>query len=296
MSVDKIQYIKQFPNLVASKLLFKLKLNQFKSVRSFKDQQVIRYLSNHYDVSQVQQPMKEPLYSKIIWTMWDSGIDNAPEIVQLCHQSMLKYKPDDYQIIVITAQNYQEYIDLPDYIVEKYEKGIISKVHLSDIIRVELLRKYGGIWIDSTVLFTKPVSLVESDFYSISGHGLDLLPFSHNQWALFTMGAFSNSLVIECLHQMMFRYWQEHDVLIDYYLIDYCLGVAMSQNEAVRKMIEQNKSNNIDVFALSDCLVEDDDMQRIRSLLETDTCMYKLTYKKTYNQNLLQQLKREIHL
>ena len=37
---------------------------------------------------------------------------------------------------------------------EKWEKGRIPAAMFSDLLRVELLIKYGGTWIDSTVLCT----------------------------------------------------------------------------------------------------------------------------------------------
>jgi len=45
-------------------------------------------------------------------------------------------------------------VELPGYIVEKWEKGRIPAAMFSDLLRVELLIKYGGTWIDSTVFCT----------------------------------------------------------------------------------------------------------------------------------------------
>lgn len=78
------------------------------------------------------------------------GMENAPALVQKCYES-LKINLKDREIILITAQNRKEYAILPDYIEEKYRKGIITHTHFSDLLRVELLCKYGGTWIDSTV-------------------------------------------------------------------------------------------------------------------------------------------------
>jgi hypothetical protein len=38
---------------------------------------------------------------------------------------------------------------------EKYQKKIIDNTHFSDLLRLELLIKYGGTWIDASVLVTK---------------------------------------------------------------------------------------------------------------------------------------------
>ena len=39
-------------------------------------------------------------------------------------------------------------------VMEKWEKGIITHTHMTDLLRLELLIKYGGMWIDATVLCT----------------------------------------------------------------------------------------------------------------------------------------------
>ena len=38
---------------------------------------------------------------------------------------------------------------------EKHKNNIIDNTHFSDLLRLELLIKYGGTWIDASVLITK---------------------------------------------------------------------------------------------------------------------------------------------
>lgn len=94
--------------------------------------------------------------SKTIWTSWWQGEDNAPQLVKACWKSQRQYMPDGWRHIVITKDNYKEYITLPEHIMEKMERGLIPQALFSDLIRLELLIKYGGVWMDSTVLCTEP--------------------------------------------------------------------------------------------------------------------------------------------
>ena len=73
---------------------------------------------------------------------WFQGMEHAPKMVQYCFES-LKSNLRDKRIILITEDNYKEYVQFPTYILEKYEKGCFSKTHLSDLLRLELLIKYG---------------------------------------------------------------------------------------------------------------------------------------------------------
>ena len=93
------------------------------------------------------------LESKPIWFCWLQGFDNAPEIVHACYNSIKRNIPDR-EIEVIDNENWQEFVELPDYIIKKWEKGRNPAALFSDLLRLELLIKYGGTWIDSTELCT----------------------------------------------------------------------------------------------------------------------------------------------
>ena len=64
----------------------------------------------------------------------------------------------DKDIIVLTSKNFLEYVSFPGYIIDKYKKGFIENAHFSDLLRLELLNTYGGLWIDSTVLVTDKIN------------------------------------------------------------------------------------------------------------------------------------------
>ncbi len=48
--------------------------------------------------------------------MWLQGYQNAPNLIKVCHESCLKYL--DREITMIDINNIQNYIDIPDYILE----------------------------------------------------------------------------------------------------------------------------------------------------------------------------------
>ena len=74
-----------------------------------------------------------------------------PDIAKACFNS-IKTHADNHPVILITEKNYKDYITFPSYIIEKQQNGILDLTHFSDILRASLLRKYGGIWMDCTVL------------------------------------------------------------------------------------------------------------------------------------------------
>lgn len=85
-----------------------------------------------------------------IWICWLQGLENAPDIVKCCMNSIIKNV--EGEIHIITYDNYAEYVKINENILEKHKLGIIDRTHFSDIIRLALLCEYGGIWIDATIL------------------------------------------------------------------------------------------------------------------------------------------------
>ena len=86
-----------------------------------------------------------------IWVCWWQGRDSMPDIVKACYNSILMHA-GNHPVILITGDNYHEYVTLPDCILQKWKAGNITLTHLSDILRMLLLKAHGGIWMDSTVL------------------------------------------------------------------------------------------------------------------------------------------------
>ncbi|WP_080653079.1 capsular polysaccharide synthesis protein [Bifidobacterium pseudolongum] len=98
--------------------------------------------------------------SNIIWTMWSQGEHKAPPIIQQCIASM---RQQDATVIVIDDTNIHDYIGpYPDSINRGLKDKTISLAHLSDYVRFTLLGRYGGLWLDSTVLSTGHCRIVLS--------------------------------------------------------------------------------------------------------------------------------------
>lgn len=159
-----------------------------------------------------------------IWWCWLQGEDKAPDIVKACLSSLRQHLPD-YEITIIDEKNYSHYVCLPDNIVEKRKKGYIPTALFSDLLRLELLIKYGGSWIDSTVLctgFTK--SQMVADGYKLLE--ADLFLFQYTQLGSKRFGgisnwfisAYSNHPLLISLRDMLYAYWRDYDCAIEYYI------------------------------------------------------------------------------
>ncbi len=54
-------------------------------------------------------------YKKYVWVCWLQGEDNMPEIVSLCLESIRKNVPKNIDVVLITMENVECYIDIPEY-------------------------------------------------------------------------------------------------------------------------------------------------------------------------------------
>ena len=159
--------------------------------------------------------------SKIIWFCWLQGMEEAPNIVLACYNSIKRNIPDR-EIKLIDAKNWKEYVELPDFIVKKWEKGIIPAALFSDLLRLELLIKYGGTWIDSTVLCTglhenqnENENFLDADLFLFQYTKQGSVPVSISNWFI---TACSNNEVLMVLIDMLYAYWKDYDCTLDYYI------------------------------------------------------------------------------
>lgn len=88
---------------------------------------------------------------KKIWLFWDNP-NNIPWIVKF-NIYKIKKNNSDFDLIIINKKNYKEYVDLSMF--NLTEKMFNTPQYFSDLLRIFLLSKYGGVWVDSTLIIWK---------------------------------------------------------------------------------------------------------------------------------------------
>lgn len=203
------------------RLSAELKAKQ-KLQRKFKD--CLDVFNQQYDESLPH------VQSNKVFVCWFQGMENAPSIVKKCYAS-LKENLTDREIILIDRNNMADYVTFPDYIIEKWEKGIISNTHFSDLLRMELLIRYGGLWIDATVFCTAKREQIP-DFYFDS----DLFLFQclkpgrdgHSGIASnWFICAKSNNKILMATRHLCYEYWKKYDYLVDYFFSEFFMDMVL---------------------------------------------------------------------
>lgn len=156
--------------------------------------------------------IKEPS-EKIVWWCWLQGIDYAPELCKACLDSVQSNAIGE-KIIVITQNNYFEYVEIPEFIVKKWRRGIISNTHFSDILRLALLIKYGGVWIDSTVFCSQWV-IPDSSLFVYKDNNAET-PYIASSWLISSYE--TNNEILRLTWDFLCHYWQDYNYQVHYFI------------------------------------------------------------------------------
>ena len=165
-----------------------------------------------------EDKIENEVKSKIIWICWFQGIESAPEIVQCCYRQIQKLYPC-YKKILITKSNLTKYINVDPLVQRKWEAGVIPDHTYANLVRIQLLNSYGGLWVDATVLCTAerlPKYITEyplfvySNWKWISG---DIRPISN--WFI---SACKQHPILLAMQDCMIRYWHDKNELETYFM------------------------------------------------------------------------------
>jgi hypothetical protein len=227
--------------------------------------------------------------NKNVWFCWLQGIDQAPDIVKHCLESQKQWLKGR-KFTIITADNYKEYISLPHFIEEKYARHIIPDAMFTDLIRVELLIKHGGTWIDSTVMITGnnyPKEILDCPIFmpqyiSMEGswHGI-------SNWFI-TADRESHLLIL--LREMLYEYWRRYNCVLDYHVFHLFFNmIAYKYSDEIKKMPLLNSYHCIELLKH---LGEGSQPERLERFLSR-VSIHKLSYR--LNKKIMENKANTLH-
>lgn len=219
-------------------------------------------------------------FNKPIWICWLDGIEKAPLLIQKCVSS-IKKNAGNHPVNIITQDNYNEFVTLPEYIMEKKKKGQIGAAHFSDVLRVCLLAQYGGLWLDATIYCKEelPDNYFENDFFTCKSEPSDVGCVSRNQWTTFCLGGTKDCIIFQVLRNFFFEYWKTEDCAIDYLFFDDAIEVAREYLPEINYLINAVPYNNLERDRLIMRFADPWEKGCVDDLLSGTTILYKLGYR-----------------
>lgn len=218
-------------------------------------EQAKKYLTTAY----APLPPKKDLPENTVWQLWFQGEENAPILIRKCLSSV-QHHTNGRPYVLLTRENLSEYLDIPDFIMQKYETGKIGVAHFSDIIRLLLLAQYGGTWIDATVLLTSPIpKRVENAAFFVfkspdfclypnipkSGEFLrELNPVNNpyiccSNWFIHS----DKGCPVTCtILASLLEHWKKEDKAIDYFVMHYLITLTILSVDTCRHIFTEMPS------------------------------------------------------
>lgn len=184
----------------------------------------------------------EPLYqntgeviSENVFTFWWQGFDELPEVVKLCNDSLIN-NLNGLNVVMIDKNNITKYIEIPDYIYQRVQNGEMSLSHFSDIVRMSLLIKYGGMWIDSCLFVLKPLRI---------SNELTMCRFPINtslcdgKWCFGQISVSPGHKLMRYMYDCLTEYWRRFNAPIDYLMFDAFMMTAYKEFDDIKSEIDK---------------------------------------------------------
>ncbi|MDR1156446.1 MAG: capsular polysaccharide synthesis protein [Bacteroidales bacterium] len=236
----------------------------------------------------------ELIGKKIFWQYWHQGIDeNTSKMVVACLHSVKKHS-GEYEIILLTDKTVWDYIELPDFVFEKFGKNGFDFAKLADLVRLYLLSAYGGVWLDATIYLTAPIDgrILNAGFFAFQRSEIpppdakiyrkyDPLYFSWNP--KFQAGMLNSFIVAKPNHQIvadllsiLLEYWKKEKKAGHYFFFQICFHRMMLHREWNRLNCEIE--GDTDCHKLQVVSLDRFD-RRIFDEIKAGSAIHKLTYR-----------------
>lgn len=219
---------------------------------------------------------------KRIWILWYQGWNDKdiPEVILKCANSWEEKNPS-WQIVFLEKKNIGNWIDLESEIPEIYEKDI-TLTSLSDIIRIFLLKKYGGVWVDSTTYCIKPLDLWLNELIA-NGVFLYTLNKPGRMISSWFIASEIDNYCIEKWYQKTIQYWRSKEKVETYFWFHNLFGEIYrsdSQFKSLWDKVPIKSASGPHYFLPYPVKLFSKVNPKVKSdILNSSVELYKLTYK-----------------
>ncbi|MGH3329411.1 MAG: capsular polysaccharide synthesis protein [Streptomycetales bacterium] len=208
-----------------------------------------------------------------VYVYWSQGMADAPPVVRRCHDELLSHHAPE-EVVVLDETSLSRFVEIP---VDVRRKVGSNWTKLSDIIRLELLSRYGGVWIDATCLVRTRVldvtpGLLTSGFFAFS---------QRSSWpSTWFLASEPNNYTIALWRRAQYTYWQHFDTPIDYYILHHIFEALYHLDGEFRARWDATPTlSTRPAHAFKRAMHEPYEAERFRRLLD-GSFVHKLTYKR----------------
>jgi Capsular polysaccharide synthesis protein len=223
---------------------------------------------------------------KTIWCLWLQGWANAPDLVKACGASWRQHNPD-WTIHYLSREALGAWLEPSADLEAIYPKNLPPEA-LSDVLRIELLRRFGGVWIDSTVYCLRPLDgwihqAMPRGFFAFSR------PAPDRMLSTWFLAAERGCHIIEAWRERTLAYWKDRQERDYYFWFHRLFEQAYASDVEFREIWDATPKLSADgphCFAPYEAQLFKPVSDFDRLIVETaQTPMLKLTHKITHGGN-----------
>lgn len=205
-----------------------------------------------------------------VFFFWAQGEAAAPPMVQRC--AMQARAVFGKSLHMLNEANLSYYVELP----ECFDRVQSDRAHFSDILRVALLSRYGGVWMDSTCFVTPEApqrieEFAEDDLFAFRYTGPRI-----STWFLV---ARQPSYCASMLYSALIGYWTTHTKKEGYFMLHHMFEALYWADEEFRANFDLSTSlSSNPPHEIQKKMHQDGTHASLQALLRT-SFVHKLTFK-----------------
>jgi hypothetical protein len=101
--------------------------------------------------------------------MWQQGVDEMPPLLRRCLDSWREQNPSR-EVVLLSKDSLADWVD-PELLTERFQR--IPLAAFSELLRLDVLNRFGGVWADVTCYCVRPVDewlppLLPSGFFAFA--------------------------------------------------------------------------------------------------------------------------------
>lgn len=218
-----------------------------------------------------------------IWVLWWQGEDAAPALVRRCISSIRRCAAGR-RVVVLDRDTLFDHVSLSAGVRSGIDAGKVALVDVSEVARINLLARHGGLWLDATVFCSAeiPEECFDRSFWSYRHAMPDPSFVSRGRWTSFALGSWPGHPLTMFLDDLFAAYHRRSLHEIDYFFIDYAFDLAHRHLPAARRAIDALPTSSpapYDLFAELGQPFDPESWERC----SRDTWLHKLSYKSDFD-------------
>lgn len=223
-----------------------------------------------------------------IWVFWYSGINDAPALVRKCIE--IDRSLEEADVVVINKNNLEEYFTFDDAVRKLFENGNISIQAFSDILRCQLMAKYGGFWLDATIFITNKNFVIDHKditYFSFKHSRNDLLLkhkwnefFTEGKWTMNALASGAGNPLFTFISDFYTAYFKKYEEVFDYFHLAYIWLYAYKNFAWAKEMIDAVEPSVSCSYWLGQHLLKPFNQEKWNKII-TENEFQKLNWRKT---------------